>query len=76
MPVRSTSRASSAARLEAALELFETGVALMRQNLRRRHPSDTEEGIDRRLRAWLSDRPGAEMGDCPGRPVVLETRRE
>lgn len=52
------------------LDLFETGVDLMRQNLRRSHPEASEEEIERLLRDWLRARPGAEFGDCLGRPVV------
>lgn len=53
----------------ATLDLFETGLDLMRQNLRRSHPEAGVEEIERMLRGWLLDRPGAESGDCPGRPV-------
>lgn len=56
------------------LELFQTGVDLMRQNLRRRHPDADEADIERLLREWLLDRPGAESGDCPGRRVDASTR--
>jgi hypothetical protein len=58
----------------ATLDLFQTGVDLMRQNLRRRHPDAGDEEIERRLREWLRDRPGAESGDCPGPTVDLKTR--
>lgn len=58
----------------ATLDLFETGVDLMRQNLRRRHPDASEAEIDRRLRDWLLDRSGAESGDCVGRAVDPATR--
>ena len=51
------------------LELFDTGLDLMRQNLRRSHPEAGDEEIERLLRDWLLDRPGAESGDCLGRPV-------
>ena len=57
------------------LNLHETGLALMRQNLRRAHPDATEQEIDGRLQEWLHDRPGAEFGDCPGRLVDLSARR-
>ena len=50
-----------------AMDLFQTGVDLMRQNLRREHPKDSEAQIDARLAEWLKIRPGAEDGDCPGR---------
>lgn len=59
-------------RLRQALELFDEGMALMRQNLRRRHPQATEEEIERRLHAWLRTRPGAEHGDGWGRPRRLD----
>lgn len=63
-----------AAALRATLDLFQTGVDLMRQNLRRRHPGADDEHIERLLAAWLRERPGAEAGDCPGRPVDPATR--
>jgi len=57
------------------LDLFNTGLALMRQNLRRQHPEATEDAIDRRLSEWLLERPGAELGDAPGRVIDLDARR-
>jgi len=51
------------------LDLFETGVDLMRQNLRRSHPGATEEELERLLGEWLLERPGAESGDSSGRRV-------
>ncbi len=51
------------------LDLFDTGLDLMRQNLRRRHPDAGDEEIGRFLREWLLSRPGAESGDCPGGSV-------
>lgn len=53
----------------ATLDLFDTGVELMRQNLRRSHPESGDDELERLLREWLLVRPGAESGDCPGRPV-------
>jgi hypothetical protein len=47
---------------------------LMRQNLRRSDPDASEEDIDLRLRQWLHARPGAESGDCAGRPVDVSSR--
>lgn len=58
----------------ATLDLFQTGVDVMRQNLRRRHPQAAEAEVDRLLYAWLLDRPGAESGDGPGRPVDVSIR--
>ena len=71
----SSNTSDAAARVQAALDLFETGVDLMRQNLRRRHPDETREEIERKLGDWLADRPGAKYGDSAGRVVNLETRR-
>jgi len=56
------------------LDLFDAGVQLMRQNLRRIDPAADEQEIERRLLAWLRERPGAEQGDCPGRPVNVSVR--
>ena len=56
-----------------ALDLFQTGVDVMRQNLRRRHPEAGDEEIERMLGEWLQERPGAEFGDSPGRTVDVST---
>lgn len=56
-------------KLQAAFELHEAGVALMRQNLRRRHPDASQERIEELLTAWLRTRPGAEYGDAVGHPA-------
>jgi len=45
---------SPAEMLRAALELHDVGVALMRQNLRRRHPDATDERIEELLVTWLN----------------------
>lgn len=60
---------------QVTLDLFETGVAMMRQNLRRTHPSANEHEIDARLHAWLTERPGARDGDAEGTPVDFSTRK-
>lgn len=60
----------AAARLRTAFELFDAGVRMMRQNLKRRHPDADEAAIEEMLRAWLRERPGAEHGDAEGRPVA------
>lgn len=52
-------------KLRVTFALHEDGVAMMRQNLRRRHPGESDEEIDERLRVWLRDR----APDAPGRPV-------
>lgn len=59
----------AAQRLRLALEMYETGEAMMRQNLRRRFPVATEQEIEERLMDWLRHRPGAEHGDSYGKPV-------
>jgi hypothetical protein len=56
------------------LDLFETGLDLMRQNLRRSHPGAGDEEIEGLLHQWLLDRPGAKAGDCPGRSVDVTAR--
>jgi hypothetical protein len=63
----SSTPSEAAERLRLALDLFATGEALMRQNLKRRHPAAPEAAIDARLVAWLHERPGAEHGDAAGR---------
>lgn len=55
------------------LDLFDTGVAMMRQNLRRAHPTADEREIDAFLHTWLIERPGAKDGDAEGTPVTLST---
>ena len=60
--------------LRTALDIHEVGVALMRQNLRRAYPDDSDAGIDARLLAWLRQRPGADGGDAVGRVVVFGQR--
>lgn len=52
----------AASRFRAALTMADKGVALMRQNLRRRQPDASDEEIDDRLRSWLAGRPM----DAPG----------
>lgn len=62
--------------LQSTVDLFETGLDLMRQNLRRRHPDASDQEIERRLQHWLHARPGAEHGDGVGRLIDLRTRFE
>ncbi len=45
-------------RFEETMELFETAVQIMRQNIRRRNPELTEDEVDERLQEWLLDRTG------------------
>lgn len=67
MPERAQDSVASAFRM--TLDLFETGVDLMRQNLRRSRPEASDAEIERLLGEWLLDRPGAASGDCAGRAV-------
>ncbi len=48
-----------------AVRLADDVIALMRANLVRRYPADSEPEIEERLQAWLLDRPM----DAPGRVV-------
>lgn len=56
--------------LRLALDLFSTGVEIMRQNLKRAAPDASADDIEKRLTAWLRTRPGAETGDAIGRGVA------
>jgi hypothetical protein len=56
-------------KLRLAFDLYEAGEEMMRSSLRRRHPSASPAAIERMLAEWLSQRPGAEHGDCPGRRI-------
>jgi hypothetical protein len=49
---------------------------MMRQNLRRRFPDADQQEIAARLAQWLQERPGAEHGDCVGRPVDWPRRSQ
>jgi Rv0078B-related antitoxin len=47
------------ARAKATFDLYRTAKAIMRQNLRRRHPAETNEEIERRLVSWLRKETGS-----------------
>ncbi len=69
----SPSSSTAAASFQATLDLFQTGMDLMRRNLRRRFPDASDEAIEQRLGQWLRDRPGdAASSDRSG----SQTRRE
>lgn len=53
-------------RLRSALEMWEDGVCIMRERLRRLHPSASNDQIEAELDRWLATRPGAEYGDSDG----------
>lgn len=44
-------------RLETAFEMFRFAESMKRQQLRALHPQATEVEVERRLLAWLHDRP-------------------
>lgn len=44
-------------RFQIAVQLHEDGLALQRQNIRRRNPELSPAEVDRRLAEWLFDRP-------------------
>jgi hypothetical protein len=46
--------------------LMDAGIALMRQNIRRRHPDEGEVQIDARLGAWLRRADDPVPGDTSG----------
>ena len=60
-------RESPAQRFQSALALFEFSLSVMRQRLRRKNPTASEDELERLLEAWVHDRPGAPGGDGPGR---------
>ena len=57
-----------AARLRMALAMFSDGLSIMRENLRRSFPGASEQEIQRRLRAWLQERPLPGEGEREFRP--------
>ena len=70
----SAAREKAAVRLRMALDLFEMGLEMMRQKLRRDHPDLADHEVEARLGSWLRERPGAEFGDAVGRPAAWPRR--
>ena len=64
-------RGEAAEKLRTALEMFGLGESIVRQKLRRTYPDATEAEIEKRILSWLAERPGAEHGDAPGRPLPV-----
>ena len=62
-------------RLREAFELYDIGLAMMRQNLRRRHPTASDAEIDQRLLDWRLYRADAPNGDAEGRVVPIPSAR-
>ena len=52
-----------------AVDMHQFGVAIMRQNLRRRDPGAPPAKIEARLRQWLHSRKGAVRSDGHERPI-------
>ncbi len=69
-----TARKKAGARLRMALDLFETGMEMMRRKLRRDHPDLADHEVEARLESWLQERPGAQFGDAAGRPATWPRR--
>jgi hypothetical protein len=61
-------------KLEMSLDMFAYGCDMMRESLRRAHPTAGDDAIEELLRAWLRTRPGAEHGDGVGRPGTWPRR--
>ena len=54
-------------RLRIAFELFDVSLRLLRRKLERQHPELSESEREAQIASWLESRPGAELGDAPGR---------
>lgn len=67
--------AGVADRLRAAFELYDLGLAMMQQNLRRRFVADTDAEIQQRLLDWRLWRADAPAGDSAGRVVPFPRAR-
>jgi hypothetical protein len=52
-------------RFRTVVDLWDTGVAIRRQAIRRAMPWASDDEVEERLRSWLQERPGAEQGDGP-----------
>jgi hypothetical protein len=63
-----------AQKFQLSLDMFAYGCDLMRERLRREHPGAAAAEVEEMLRRWLRTRPGAEHGDCPGRPGTWPRR--
>lgn len=64
-------RKRCARRLQTALDLADSGIAMQRAKLQRQNPDASKDTVDQMLREWLHHRPGAEHGDAAGRVVEL-----
>jgi hypothetical protein len=53
--------------MQAVLDLFDIGERMMRQRVRRQRPGASDAEIEEVVAIWRTARPGAELGDAPGR---------
>jgi len=63
-------RPAAASGFAQAIVMADTGIRLMRQNLRRQDCAATDDEIDARLARWLRDRPM----DAPGQVRSFPSR--
>lgn len=64
-----------ASRLREAFELYDLGLAMRRQNLRRQFAADSDAQIEQRLLDWRLKRTDAPDGDAEGRLVRFPRTR-
>jgi hypothetical protein len=67
MVVKADQQGRAARQMRIALELFELGEMMLRQTLRRKRPGASAAEIEAAVVDWRLRRPGAELGDAPGR---------
>jgi hypothetical protein len=65
--VTSDRQGRAARQMRIALDLFDLGEKMLRQTLRRKSPEASEAEIEAAVAEWRLRRPGAELGDAPGR---------
>jgi len=70
----SRERVDPAAQLRLAFEMFEVGVAMKREKLRRKLPNSSLEEIERQLDRWLLqvDEPLPNLGNDEDHEAVVE----
>ena len=61
-------------RMELAFELFEDGLSMLRERLRRERPAAPEEEIEAAVLEFLFERRQAPFGDADGRLRQLDLR--
>jgi len=58
------------ARMNMALALTDFGEEALRRRLARNHPGISESEIAAQAAQWYRQRPGAELGDSVGKPIL------